>query len=311
MSLYVDISRKLMKYLREHTMDVRVFSVDEAFVEISWLPEMHKQDISVYLEELQKDILKRIWIPVSIGVSNTRLKAKIFSKVEKPFWICVWIDAQEEREIFTNLSFREIPFIGSQTSKKLDFHISHIQDYIDIWYFEITRRFWKNGWKIWLELRGVSSMGFLPKTIQKSTWRARGFNREMSSDTKVLLKRIRDNLDRLCDDIYAKWYEIWEISLLLIDSDWNTYKAGKTLPTYTSDRKELFSQLSELFYDIYKQNLLYRKTWVFSSRIQSIDQKQLSLFTWENIHHKANLHIEGLLHDMEEKYWKGILRVGV
>jgi nucleotidyltransferase/DNA polymerase involved in DNA repair len=35
MASYVDISRKLMAYLREHTLDVRVFSVDEAFVEIS------------------------------------------------------------------------------------------------------------------------------------------------------------------------------------------------------------------------------------------------------------------------------------
>jgi len=37
MSLYVDISHKLMKYLQEHTLDVRVFSVDEAFVDISGL----------------------------------------------------------------------------------------------------------------------------------------------------------------------------------------------------------------------------------------------------------------------------------
>lgn len=87
--MYIEISRKLMAYLRENTLDVRVFSVDEAFVEITGLPEMNHLDIEQYLKNLQEDILKQIGIPVSIGVSNTRLKAKIFSKARKPFGICV------------------------------------------------------------------------------------------------------------------------------------------------------------------------------------------------------------------------------
>lgn len=89
MHLYKNISHKLMSYLRENTLDVRIFSIDEAFVEITGLPEMNKLDIDEYLAQLQRDILERIGIPVSIGVSNTRLKAKIFSKVHKPFGICV------------------------------------------------------------------------------------------------------------------------------------------------------------------------------------------------------------------------------
>ena len=85
MELYKNISRKLMKYLGENTLDVRVFSIDEAFVEITGLPEMNRQSLDEYLRDLQHDILKNIGIPVSIGVSNTRLKAKIFSKIRKPF----------------------------------------------------------------------------------------------------------------------------------------------------------------------------------------------------------------------------------
>lgn len=311
MSLYVEISRKLMRYLREHTLDVWIFSIDEAFVEISGLPEMHKLSLEEYLLQLQRDILEYIWIPVSIGVSNTRLKAKIFSKVYKPFWICVWIDREIERDIFQTLSFREIPFIGSQTAKKLDFHISHIQDYIDIWYFEIIRRFWKSGGKIWLELRWVSSMSFAPKKQAKSIGRMRAFNREMTSDTNILLSRIKSNLDRLCDELYVKWYEIKHIQLLLIDSDWNHYKRDMIFPKFTSDRTTILSALKELFFGLYNIKLLYRKSWVFSAQIQSIHQKQLSLFNRENTEHASNLHIERLVHDIEEKYGKRVLKIGV
>jgi hypothetical protein len=49
-----------MNYLRENTLDVRVFSIDEAFVEISGLPEMHKLDLDTYLLKLQQDILEAI-----------------------------------------------------------------------------------------------------------------------------------------------------------------------------------------------------------------------------------------------------------
>jgi nucleotidyltransferase/DNA polymerase involved in DNA repair len=272
---------------------------------------MHKLDLDTYLLKLQQDILEAIWIAVSIGVSNTRLKAKIFSKVHKPFWVCVWIDAQIERDIFKSLSFREIPFIWSQTSKKLDYYIQYIQDYIDIGYFEIVRRFWKNGGKIWLELQGVSSMDFQTKSIAKSIWRARAFNREMTSNTKILLKKIQSNVDRLCDDLHYKWYEILNIELLLIDKDWNHYKLKTEFPVYSSDRKIIFWELKKLFQQIYSSDILYRKTWIFSSQIQSIQNKQLSLFERENVTHSKNIYIENLLHDIEEKYGKGILKVGV
>lgn len=311
MSLYVDISRKLMKYLNENTLDVRIFSIDEAFVEITWLPEMYKLDIETYLLRLQQDILDTVWIAVSIGVSNTRLKAKIFSKVNKPFWICVWIDSDIERGIFTSLWFREIPFIGLQTSKKLEQHILNIQDYVDIGYFDIVRRFWKNWGKIWFELKGVSSMSFATKGVAKSMGRVRAFNREMTSDTHILLKKIQANVDRFCDELSYKWYEILNIELILIDKDWNQYKIRTEFSVYTSDRKVIFSGLTTLFEHIYTMNVLYRKTWVFSSQIQSIQNKQLSLFTKENINHSKNLYIENLLHEMEEKYGKGILRIGV
>jgi nucleotidyltransferase/DNA polymerase involved in DNA repair len=311
MNLYINISRKLMKYLRENTLDVRIFSIDEAFVEISGLAKLQGLDLDDYLSHLQKDILENIWIPVSIWVSNTRLKAKIFSKVNKPFWIFRWIDYDVERTIFSTLSFREIPFVWSQTSKKLDYYISYIQDYIDIGYFDIVRKFWKNGWKIWLELRGVSSMEFKTKSIAKSIWRARAFNREMTSDTRILLKKIQLNVDRLCDELHHKWYEILNIELLLIDSNWEKHKIKTEFSVYTADRKFIFWELKKIFNQIYNPNLCYRKTWVFSSQIQSTENKQLSLFQWENKQHIQSINIENFLHDMQEKYWEGIVKVGV
>lgn len=50
---------------------------------------MHKMSIMQYAHYLQNDIKQKIGIPVSIGIANTRIKAKIFSDIHKPYGICI------------------------------------------------------------------------------------------------------------------------------------------------------------------------------------------------------------------------------
>ena len=78
-----------MKYLEENTLIMEKFSIDEAFCEITGLAEMHKVSLLQYVKFLQDDILKKIGIPVRIGIANTRIKAKIFSDINKPNGICI------------------------------------------------------------------------------------------------------------------------------------------------------------------------------------------------------------------------------
>lgn len=100
-----------MSFLKSHTLNVEVFSVDEAFVELSGIPQTLGMDITQYSFHLQKKIRQHIGIPVSIGVSNTRIKAKIFSKINKPYGCFIGLDTRREMEAFENLPLRDIPFI--------------------------------------------------------------------------------------------------------------------------------------------------------------------------------------------------------
>lgn len=309
-SYYQKISRQLMQYLERYTLDVRKFSIDEAFVEITGLPEMYGLSEEAFIKRLQKNIYDFLHIPVSIWVANTRLKAKIFSKIHKPFGYCIGGRESYEREIFSELSFHEIPFVGKQTQKKLDFSIRSIEDYINLWYFEILRRFGKNGARIWLELRGVSVMEFEKKALQKSIGRARGFNREMTNSQDILLKKIFHNLEKICDELYEMRAEIRNISLLLIDADWKKYRISSELEYYTSERIVLQKELSSLFFKIYIPGNLYRKTWVFSSDLRSIHHKQLSIFESENTNFEANQWLESVLNELHMLYGEESVRVG-
>jgi nucleotidyltransferase/DNA polymerase involved in DNA repair len=50
----------MMKYLRENTLSVEPFSIDEAFCEITGLPEMYGIDIQEYVCNLQKQVMDYI-----------------------------------------------------------------------------------------------------------------------------------------------------------------------------------------------------------------------------------------------------------
>lgn len=57
MLFYSEVSMKFIQYLIDNTFNVEQFSIDEAFCEISWLPEYNKISLDDYLLKLQKDIL--------------------------------------------------------------------------------------------------------------------------------------------------------------------------------------------------------------------------------------------------------------
>ena len=63
---YTEISKKLMLILSQETLKIEVFSIDEAFCDISGIPELYKQTHKEFLLCLQKKILKEVGIPVSI-----------------------------------------------------------------------------------------------------------------------------------------------------------------------------------------------------------------------------------------------------
>jgi nucleotidyltransferase/DNA polymerase involved in DNA repair len=49
-----------MNYLKENTLKSEPFSIDEAFCEITGLPELYKLSLDDYIKKLQKDVTKNI-----------------------------------------------------------------------------------------------------------------------------------------------------------------------------------------------------------------------------------------------------------
>ncbi len=79
-TLYGDLSHRVMSVILESWTDVEIYSIDEAFLDLSSLPALLQEPFCV---ELQKLILKMTGIPTSIGIGPTKTLAKIANHICK------------------------------------------------------------------------------------------------------------------------------------------------------------------------------------------------------------------------------------
>ncbi len=294
---YEQISNELFSFLKEKVISIEIFSIDEAFCEITWLPEFYKLSLEKFLKNLQKQILQNIWIPVSIWCAETRIKAKIFSKINKPFGIYIWFDEKKEKELFKNLDIRKIPFIWKNYAKRFVWN-STIYDFLQLWFWDLKNKIGKNACDLWLELMWVNAFVINKSKDIKSISRSRSFNKNINSDKDFLFSEAKKHFERIFLNIVEKNLEIKAIALLLRTKEFKTLIFEYKLQEYTNNRKILFTHLTYLFEKNFNSLILYRSVWVIFYKFRSFLPMQKNLFDlnlrWKENNYKLYKAIESI-----------------
>ena len=105
---YREVSTRFSKYLEAKLGKVEIFSIDELFADVTDIAGGYAS----LAEELKHCILHDIGIPVSVGISNTRIRAKMFGEIHKPFGSCVAFSKETVEEIFHSLPVTAVPYIA-------------------------------------------------------------------------------------------------------------------------------------------------------------------------------------------------------
>ncbi|MEK9638464.1 MAG: DNA polymerase V UmuC, partial [Pelagibacteraceae bacterium] len=79
-ALYGDLSRRVMKILKTFSPNVEIYSIDEAFLDLSFVEENKTEELA---KEIRNRILKWTGIPTSVGVSNTKTLSKVANHIAK------------------------------------------------------------------------------------------------------------------------------------------------------------------------------------------------------------------------------------
>jgi len=300
---YSLISDKLMAYLELNTLNIEPFSIDEAFCEITWLAEMNKLSLENYTKKIQKDILKKIWIPVSIWVSNTRIKAKIFSKLNKPFWIFISLNNKKDKETFQTLPLSIVPFIWKKTWEKFKYLCNNVYDFINIWYWKLKDKIWKNATDLRLELIGVNAFVVKKSQKSKSMSRWRSFNHNITSNKEFLKKQLILNFNWLYEEFITKEIELKTVSIFLRDKSLFTHVFNYNMMEHTYIRADILKIIIDLFEQNFDKNTLYRSTWIVFSNFRSYKPEQTSIYD-KPLRDKTNhLKLAKTVNTLNKKYW--------
>jgi DNA polymerase V len=79
-SLYGDLSRRVMRTLKRFNSEIEIYSIDEAFLDLSNFPD---QDVEKIGKEIRATVLQWTGIPTSIGIAKTKTLSKIANHIAK------------------------------------------------------------------------------------------------------------------------------------------------------------------------------------------------------------------------------------
>lgn len=120
-ALYGDLSSRIMRILSRYTDDLQQYSIDEAFMDLSYIPD--SAEAKTLCERIRAEILKGIGVPVSIGIAPTKTLCKVASHYAKKFagykGVCVIDNEEKRRKALSRYPIDEVWGIGRRSVPKL------------------------------------------------------------------------------------------------------------------------------------------------------------------------------------------------
>ena len=79
-SLYGDLSRRVMRTLKRFNSEIEIYSIDEAFLDLSNFPDDEVEEVG---KEIRNIVLQWTGIPTSIGIAKTKTLSKVANHIVK------------------------------------------------------------------------------------------------------------------------------------------------------------------------------------------------------------------------------------
>jgi len=276
---YSLFSRRMFAIMRRFTPDVEEYSIDEAFSDITGMRRALRLSYEDIALKMKTDIERELGITVSVGLSITKVLAKVASKHQKPAGMTV-IKGRDIAQYLNNLPVEKIWGIGPATTNYLaKMGVRTALAFAQLSEETVRRKFTKPGVEIWQELRGDS---VYPVTSEeKSTYASISKTRTFApptSDADYLFAQLMRNMESAC--IKARCYALSpkKIVVFLKKQSFETAGSEAALSSPCACPLEFSDVVRDLFDACYRPRELYRATGVVLLDLVSDGNIQYTLF---------------------------------
>ncbi len=286
--LYADVSNRIMQILATFSSHIEVYSIDEAWIDLSHIP---RASLSEYGREIRETVWRFTGIPVSLGIATTKTLSKVATAIVKQQPLShgvlslVHSSHEELDELLENLTVEDVWGIGSRYSRLLQsrdiFTAKDLKYANQRW---IRKRLTVVGERTVLELRGVACIPLETQAKpKKGIMTAKSFGKSVESEEE-LLEAISTYTARATEKLRKQESAATCMSVFLRtnafkkDAPQYSNSLSRVMPFPTSFTPDFLTAAREMIHSIYRKGYAYKKAGVFISKIVPQAVQQADLF---------------------------------
>ena len=266
-SLYADMSRRVMSVLEEMVPEIEIYSIDEAFLDLT---SLRYRDLTMYAKQIKDSVYRCTGIPVSIGVAKTKTLAKIGNHIAKKNLTLNGVmdmnimSVKQIDGILKNIPVEDVWGIGFRSYNKLrSMGVESAYNFKTLNESWIRSQMGINGWKVQQEL-GNLDCNFHHNDIRKSLVVSRSFSGyiEHFNELSGVLARFSHSAGESLreEGVEAKYLSVY-IRTNYYNQNHKQYMNSITveLEEHTNSSSVILAGVLQGLKKIYKDGFKYRK----------------------------------------------------
>lgn len=313
-SLYGDMSSRVMETLKMFAPALEIYSIDEAFLDLTTLPV---EDLFAHGCQIKQTVKQWTGIPVSVGIGPTKTLAKVANHLAKkdPSGCRVLTDPTETEAILKDFPLPDIWGVGRQWSKKLlQYNINTALDLANADHRWVRKAFNIVLARTALELKGTPCLSLEDiAPAKKNLISSRSFGTPITNP-QDLREAVSMHASLLAQKLRKQGSKTSLISVSIRTNPFDqkgTYYSNSHLVSLifpSQDSAVLIKAAISALRKIYKPGLAYKKAGMMVLNLSPEDQYTPSLFKeWEE---KDSVKRKALLKTMDRlnnQYGRGSL----
>ena len=270
-SLYGDISRRVMRTLKRFNSEIEVYSIDEAFLDLSNFSDDEIESVGI---EIRSIILQWTGIPTSIGIAKTKTLSKIANHIAKKekSGVVSLIGIEDIDPILEKIEIGDVWGVGRQLTKfyiKNDiYNAKQLKNISNTWIKKSSNVLSS---RTAMELRGISCIDLeIQDSKRKSCVVSRSFGKKVET-----FQELKESVTNYClnasEKIRSESLITKSITVFIRTSPFQNqfayYSNSKTIdfPIATDNSIEIVKTALTALKDIFKNGYRYQKSGIMLS----------------------------------------------
>ena len=313
-TFYGDMSTRVMTSLRSIVGEIEVYSIDEAFLDIS---DFYYCDLTETAKEIRGLVKQWTGIPISIGIGQTKTLAKAANRQAKKYESSNVFDIRGEPqrvEVLKNLELEDIWGISTRWGRRLrKIGIQNAYDLSTGNPRQIRKALSIAGERIYYELNGTSCIQIEEVKNKKNIISSKSFGKKVTK-VQELEEAVSMYTARACEKLREQGSRAQGIYVFLRTSPYleeeNKYSNGMSsyFDIPTSNTSNIIKEAKRLTSKLFISGYEYQKIGVMLLNIADAKNEQYSFYKFED--YKKSDTVMDSLDSINGKFGTGSLFLG-